>query len=84
MRVGADCPENWNRQGGEGLGGNSTHTECVDEKIVLDLIYVPEAKLALQRKGRFSWNHTRSPPSDRPSRRYGVPPVCSEFWKNIQ
>ena len=51
MRVGADCPENWNHQGGESSGGNLTHTECVDEKIVLDLIYVPEAKLDLQRKG---------------------------------
>jgi len=53
MGIGADCPENWNRQGGEGLGGNLTHTECVDEKIVLDLVYVPGVMLALQRKDRF-------------------------------
>jgi len=30
-----------------------THTKCVDEKIVLNLIYVSRVRLALQRKARF-------------------------------
>ena len=65
MRIGADFPENWNHQRGEDSGGSLTHTECVYEKIVLDLVYVPGAKLALQKKGRFPWNRTRSPLSGR-------------------
>jgi hypothetical protein len=54
MGIGADCPENWNCQGGEGPNRNFTHTECVDEENVLDLVYVSRVRLTLERKGRFS------------------------------
>jgi len=44
MLIGADCPENWNRKAREGSNKNVTHTKCVDEEIVLDLVYIPRAK----------------------------------------
>ena len=84
MVIDADRPENWNCQEGEGLNKDLTHTECVDEEVVLDLIYVSRMKLVLQRKGEPSRNPTRSPPSDRPGQFHGVFLVCSAFWKWIQ
>ena len=84
MGIGADCPENWNRQESEGSSPNVTHTERVDEEIVLDFVYVPRVRSALRRKIKFSWNRTSNPPYDQLGRYHGVPPVCSEFWKRIQ
>ena len=72
------------QSGGEGSNGNSTHTKCVDQEIVLNLVYVPRKRLVLQRKNDVSWNHTRSPPSDQPGRLHGVLSICTEFWKRTQ
>jgi len=32
----------------------------------------------------FSWNRTRSPPSDQPGRLHGVLSICIEFWRRLQ
>ena len=48
--IGADCPEDWNRQPGEGSDGNVTRTERVNQEIVLDLIYVPRVRLVYRGK----------------------------------
>jgi len=44
MLIGADRPENWNRKTREGSNKNVTRTKCVDEEIILDLVYVPRVK----------------------------------------
>jgi len=49
MLIGTDCPENWNCQSGEGSNGDATHTERVDQEIVLDLVYVPRMRSALEK-----------------------------------
>lgn len=41
MLAGADGPENYNRQAGEGTNGFSIHTKCINQEIVLDFIYIP-------------------------------------------
>ena len=43
--VGADCPENLNCQAGEASNENMMRTECVDEEIVLNFVYVPKVRL---------------------------------------
>ena len=47
MGVGADFPENWIFEKGEGPSRNLIHTERVNEEIVLDVIYVSAMRLAL-------------------------------------
>jgi len=84
MLIGADRPEYWDRQVGEGLSGKLTHTERVDQEIVLDLINIPRVALVLQRKGKFRSNRTGSAPSDQLDRPHGVLSKCSESWEWIQ
>jgi len=50
MLISTDCPENLNYQVGKGFNRNVMHTECVNEEIVLDLIYIPTVRLFQQRK----------------------------------
>ena len=45
MLIGADRPEDWNRQVGEGSNGDLTHTKRVNQEVVLDLVYVPGVRL---------------------------------------
>jgi hypothetical protein len=44
MLVGADFPEDLNYQAGEDSGMDVMHTECVNEEIVLNLVYVPRVR----------------------------------------
>ena len=84
MLIGTDRPENWSLQAGGGPNGNLTHTECVNQEIVLDLVDVPRAVLGLQRRSLLSWNRTRNPPSDRLAQRRGALSRYNEFWKRVQ
>jgi hypothetical protein len=54
MLIGADRPENWNRQADEGSNINVAHTKCVNEEVVLDLVHIPRAGSVLQSKSKFS------------------------------
>jgi len=47
MGIGADFPENWIFEKGEGPSRNLIHTERVNEEIVLDVIYISKMGLAL-------------------------------------
>jgi len=45
MLIGTDCSENLDCQVGKGFNRDVMHTECVNEEIVLNLIYIPIMKL---------------------------------------
>jgi len=50
MLISADFPENWGRQVGEDSNRRMTHTKCVNQQIILDLVYVPRVRLGTKEK----------------------------------
>lgn len=65
MLIGADGPEDYNLQAGENSNKNMTHTQRVDQEVILYLIHITRARLVWKRKNKLLWKRTGSLPSVR-------------------